>query len=263
MNIVETKELHDLKISGSGTSGGGKFDAVKISGSGKIVGDIDCHELKISGSGTISGDVNAGYIKTSGSSTIKGDTKAETITTSGSSKYDGSVMVAEMNTSGSSIVSKDLIFKTFKVSGSCKVGGKVQGGSIKASGSLRVEKDCEVEAFSSSGSVHIEGLLNADRIQIEINHESSIKEIGGEKIAVKHHNSNGLIKQVVNFFLQKEDCLFSELIEGDEVYLENTKAKLVRGKNVVIGENCDIDTVEYSGSLDVKQDSRIGEKVKI
>jgi cytoskeletal protein CcmA (bactofilin family) len=263
MNTVEKKKLHDLKISGSGTSGGGQFDEVKISGSGKIAGDIDCREMKISGSGTVVGDVKAGVIKTSGSSTIEGDTKAEIISTSGSSKYDGSVMAAEMNISGSSKVSGDLIIKKFKVSGSCKVGGKIQGGQIKASGSLKVGQDCEVETFSSSGSVHIDGLLNADNVQIEINHESSIKEIGGEKISVTHHNSNKLIKQVVNFFLQKEDYLYSDLIEGDEIYLENTKAKLVRGKNVVISENCDIVTVEYSDSIDVHKDSRIGKKVKI
>ncbi|PFA63293.1 cell shape determination protein CcmA [Bacillus sp. AFS015802] len=263
MNTVEKNKLHDLKISGSGTSGGGLFDEVKISGSGKIAGDVDCREMKISGSGTVAGNVKSGLIKTSGSSTIEGDTKAETITTSGSSKYDGSVMASEMNISGSSKVTRDLIVEKFKISGSCKIGGKIQGGSIKASGSLRVDQDCEVETFSSSGSVHIDGLLNADKVHIEINHESSIKEIGGEKISVTHHSSNGLIKQVVNFLLQKEDYLFSDLIEGDEVYLENTKAKLVRGKNVVIREHCVIDTVEYSGTLDVHKDSTILKKVKI
>lgn len=263
MNTLEKKKLHDLKISGSGTSGGGQFDEVKISGSGKIAGDVDCREMKISGSGTVAGDVKAGVIKTSGSSTIEGDTKAELITTSGSSKYTGSVMAAEMTISGSSKVTKDLIIEKFKVSGSCKVGGKIQGGTVKASGSLKVEQDCEVETFSSSGSVHIDGLLNADKVQIEINHESFIKEIGGETISVTHHNSNRLIKQVVNFFLQKEDILVSELIEGDEVYLENTKAKLVRGKNVVIKENCDIDAIEYSDTVEVHKDSRIGKKVKI
>ncbi|BCB02740.1 polymer-forming cytoskeletal protein [Bacillus sp. KH172YL63] len=263
MTTIDKKELHDLKISGSGTSGGGQFDTVKISGSGTIAGDVDCHELKISGSGTLTGNVNAGYIKTSGSSTIKGDTKAETITTSGSSKYNGSVTVEEMHTSGSSKVEKDLIFKEFKVSGSCKVGGKIQGGSIKTSGSLKVGRDCEVENFSSSGSVHINGLLNADKVQLEINHESSIKEIGGETIAVTHHRAHRLFKQMVNFFLQKEDYLFSDLIEGDEILLEYTKAKLVRGKNVVIGENCVIDTVEYSGSLEVSPESRVGHSIKI
>lgn len=263
MNTVEKKKLHDLKISGSGTSGGGQFDEVKISGSGKIAGDIDCREMRISGSGTVAGNVKAGLIKTSGSSSIVGDTKAETITTSGSSKYEGSVMASDMTISGSSKVTRNLIVEKFKVSGSCKVGGKIQGGLIRASGSLTVGEDCEVETFSTSGSVHIDGLLNADNVQIEINHESSIKEIGGEKISVTHHSSSKLLKQVVNFFLQKEDYLFSELIEGDEVYLENTKAKLVRGKNVVIRENCEIDTVEYSGTIEIHKDSSIRNKVKI
>ncbi len=262
MDTVKS-ELHDLKINGSGTSGGGQFNTVKISGSGKIMGDVDCNELKISGSGTISGNINSGLIKTSGSSRITGNMKAETIIISGSSRVDGSIKVASMEISGSTKISEDLICKDFKVSGSCKVEGKLQGGKVKSSGSLKVDKDCEVEAFTSRGSVNINGLLSADMVDIQVDHTSSIKEIGGETISIKHEQSVNLLKQVVNFFLQRDDYLQSELIEGDEIFLENTKAKLVRGKNVVIGENCEITTVEYSGTLDVRKNSKVGESVKI
>ncbi|WP_064093976.1 polymer-forming cytoskeletal protein [Rossellomorea aquimaris] len=263
MNTAEKQELHDLKISGSGSSGGGQFNKVKISGSGKISGDIDCKELKISGSGKINGNIKTGYMKSSGSSHIHGDLKAEKISISGSSKFEGSIMAATMEVSGSSKVSENLICKDFKASGSCVVQGKLQGENVKSSGLLKVLKDCEVETFTSHGAVTIDGLLSADKVDIQLEHQSSIKEIGGETIVVKNQNSTRLLKQVVNFFFQKDDHLHSDLIEGDEVYLENTKAKLVRGKNVVIGENCEIETVEYSGSLDIKKESKVQNQVKM
>jgi cytoskeletal protein CcmA (bactofilin family) len=262
MSIVENKELHDLKISGSGSSGGGRFNSVKISGSGTIQGDIDCKDLKISGSGKINGKIITEEFKTSGSSRISGGIKAKEISISGSTRIEGTVSAAEMTVSGSSKISEDLTCKNFKSSGSTKIDGKLQGGTIKSSGSLKIEKDCEVESFISRGSVRINGLLSADKVDIEVSHESFIREIGGEIIEVKNDLSAKLLKQVVKFFIQRSDCLRSDLIEGDEVYLENTKAKLVRGKNVKIGENCEIETVEYSGTFDIKDGSTVGKSTK-
>jgi cytoskeletal protein CcmA (bactofilin family) len=262
MSTVEKKELHDLKISGSGTSGGGQFDTVKISGSGTIQGDIECQDLKISGSGKINGDITSEEFKCSGSSKITGSINAKEITISGSTNIEGSVTAAEMSVSGSSKISENLTCKEFSSSGSTKINGKLHGGEIKSHGSLKVEKDCEVETFISRGSVTIKGLLSADKVDIKISHESFIKEIGGEIIEVKNEHSAKLFMQVVNFFMQRDDHLRSDLIEGDEIYLENTKAKLVRGKNVTIGENCEIETVEYSGAFDVKDGSKVGKTVK-
>ena len=65
----------DIKISGSGSAGGGFYDEVKISGSGKITGDLDCNLLKISGSGKIDGNIKAKDIYTSGSFKSIGNVK--------------------------------------------------------------------------------------------------------------------------------------------------------------------------------------------
>jgi cytoskeletal protein CcmA (bactofilin family) len=262
MSTVEKKELHDLKISGSGTSGGGKFNSVRISGSGTIQGDIECRDLKISGSGKINGDITSEEFKCSGSSKIEGNIQAKEITVSGSTKIEGSVTAAEMSVSGSSRISEDLTCKEFSSSGSTKIEGKVHGGELRSYGALKVEKECEVETFISRGGVTINGLLSADKVDIKLSHESFIKEIGGEIIEVKNEHSSNLIKQVVNFFMQRDDYLRSDLIEGDEIYLEHTRSKLVRGKNIVIGENCEIDTVEYSGTIDITDGSKVGNTIK-
>lgn len=53
-----------------------------------------------------------------------------------------------------------------------------------------------------------------------------------------------------------------ETIEGEDIDLESTKAELVRGRNVVIGAGCEIERVEYSGTLTVDKAAKVGEQVK-
>ena len=57
--------------------------------------------------------------------------------------------------------------------------------------------------------------------------------------------------------------LEAELIEGEEIDLQATKAGVVRGRNVVIGPGCEIERVEYSGSLMVAPEAKVGEQVKV
>jgi hypothetical protein len=54
-----------------------------------------------------------------------------------------------------------------------------------------------------------------------------------------------------------------ETIEGEEIDIEGTKADLVRGRNVVIGSGCEIERVEYSGTLTVDKTAKVEEQVKI
>ena len=55
----------------------------------------------------------------------------------------------------------------------------------------------------------------------------------------------------------------ANLIEGDEIYLENTRADVVRGKQIEIGPNCKIKLIEYSESLKVHDDSDVEKQTKI
>ncbi|WP_052475838.1 hypothetical protein [Cohnella kolymensis] len=69
------------------------------------------------------------------------------------------------------------------------------------------------------------------------------KEIGGGKINVRKAST----LNPFNLFFKPSAYaqLFASVIEGDEVYLENTKADIVRGNRVTIGKGCDIGIVEY------------------
>jgi hypothetical protein len=57
-------------------------------------------------------------------------------------------------------------------------------------------------------------------------------------------------------------CVEADTIEGDEIFLENTHARIVRGKKITIGEGCEIEMVEYSESLEVSPKARVKHQKK-
>ncbi|MCM3597338.1 polymer-forming cytoskeletal protein [Metabacillus idriensis] len=255
-------KLHDLRINGSGSAGGGHFKTVSISGSGKIAGDIECESMKIGGSGKVEGSVFAETIKISGSSTLKGKIKTKLLNINGSTKLEGEVTAEEFTVSGSAKMLKEVKAGELKVNGSAKISGNLHAERIDVSGMLTAARDCEAEMFRSSGVIHVGGLLSADNIEICLDHYSKVKEIGGETITVSIAKSFNLFRRLFKF-LNSEPYLHTEVIEGDTIRLQHTKAKLVRGTDIYIGENCEIGTVEYTGSLDVHPKASVHNSKKV
>lgn len=254
----------NLKISGSGSSGGGIYDEVKISGSGTINGDLECNTLKCSGSVDIEGNVTAKNMKFSGSAKIKGNIKAETMDASGSVKVNGNMDTDEIKVSGGSQIYGDVKTKKIKISGSSSIDGNLHGEEIDISGSINIKKDCESEIFKTSGGMNIEGLLNAGEINIALYGRCKAKEIGGENINVRlsAFDESIVAKFLKTMFSYRRD-LITEAIEGDNIFLEGTTAKIVRGNNVTIGKGCYIEKVEYSGEINIVDGGKVENQVRI
>lgn len=244
---MEKNNIGDIKISGSGTAGGGKYNEVSISGSGKINGNLECVEFKTSGSSKVVGNLKAGTIKISGSTKIDGDIEAEDMKVSGSAHVTGQIKCQNM-----------------KIYGSTHVEGNLYGEEIIIAGSVHIEKNCEAECFKANGSFKIQGLLNAGEIDIKISGNCFVKEIGGENIEVRvSFIDNSFIKKVIDKMFNYKGELTTELIEGDKIYLQNTNAKIVRGNNITIGEGCNIGLIEYSGEISISSDSIVNEQKKV
>ncbi len=238
----------DIKINGSGSAGGGTYNSVIIKGAGKINGSLKCNIFSVSGTGSVDGDLETSDGKINGSGTIEGDVKADKFKISGTGKVTGSVTGNE-----------------FAVSGSGTIGKNVQVQKVKIEGHTKIGEDCTAESFTSDGAFEIGGLLNADEINISLlGFKSKAREIGGGRIKITLGPSHGLavIKTIISMGLLNP-TLEAEIIEGDEIMLENTTAKVVRGNNVMIGPGCDIGTVEYKGNYVRNGDARVGTETKV
>jgi cytoskeletal protein CcmA (bactofilin family) len=239
----------NLNCSGVQTIPGGKYNQVNFSGVVKVDGDLDCIELRSDGVFRVAGSVrsNAGWMN--GSAHVNADFRSDTIDVSGDIRVDGSMFVDSITTDGRLVVK-----------------GSVKSENIVASGQVKVEGDCSSETFDLKGAFTVEDTLNAGDLNAHIYWSSSAKDICGEKIHVKKGRDNNLIDAFavllnpLNFYKAQ---LKVETIEGDDIELEQTTAKVVRGNTVIIGDGCKIDLVEYKDNFKMVPKASVGKYVKV
>jgi len=251
-------ELKDLKIAGSRTMPGGHYDKIKIAGAGKIDGDCIANEIKISGAGKMLGKCKTGTLVVSGAGTFEGSIDADKISVSGNTSAKLHVNVEKISVSGSFNCKGGLTGGEITSSGIVKCKGDIKCKSMKSSGAL-LAKSVECDDFVSHGLIKIPEMLNSENIDITLSERSSIGQIGGRTIKIV--GKSGL--KPFAFGSASSVELNSDFIEGDDIELENVKAKEVSAQNVTIGKNCTIDKVVYSLTLNVDKNSTVKEKIKV
>lgn len=222
------KRIGDLIINGQSNAAGGNYNAVIINGEGRIEGDLDCINLKINGKCSMNGNVKADSVNVNGEASIKGDLEAGKAKIHGTADIDGNLSVDKAETYG--IIS--------------------------------VDGDCNAEIFKIAGTFAIEGLLNAGELELTLYGSSRAREIGGEKIKVKRKGKYDFLGLKI-MIIGRGKGLTVETIEGDDIYLEDTKSKVVRGNNIELGPGCEIELVEYKNSLKRDEKADIGTHKKI
>lgn len=237
-------ELINMDIAGTGKIPGGTFGNVNISGVGKIMGDVKGRELNVAGMGTALKDINFDFINISGTFKSNGMVAVnDKIDINGTAKINA-FQGENIEINGNVTILESMRFNKAVVNGRAKVIGS-----------------CEGSAFICDGSVSIGGLLSADKVAINLRGKCSAKEVGGEEITIK--NDSSVIVKLLGFsceFWQLKKEFTCENIEGDKIYLENTICDTVRGEEIVIGKGCKIKKIEYYGSLNINEESIVGDK---
>lgn len=223
-------QVGNLIINGSGSYPGGNYDKVSIRGEGEIVSTVDCSRFHVYGTIETAENVSAGSVKVLGEAEIQGNLQAKETLVMGTLGVHGKADLEKM-----------------KIFGLLEAGEGLSGEQADIKGSITVNGSVEYESFHSSGGFEIKGLLTAETINIALRFgNSKAEEIGGGKITVKR-KKNSLFP-----FGKETGSLQTKVIEGDDIYLENTTADIVRGNKIKIGPGCIIGTVEYR--TDFQQD---------
>lgn len=252
-------ELNSVRISGSGSCGGGEYSEVRISGSGKISGDVKCDSMHISGSGKIEGEVNCkNEIHISGSGRIEKDIKCDSLHISGAAKA-ANVKAREVH-----------------ISGSCSTEGKIEADEIKISGVMSAGGDICGEKVEVSGGIKTSHLLSGETVDIKFgSYNCSIGEIGGGVISVRPGDYiNRSFGGLFEFRWKRSDgCMSSGKssghvinigsIEGDDITIQDCIVDTIRGGRVKILSGCVVKRVEYSGELTVEDGAKVEEQIKI
>ncbi|MCL6598720.1 MAG: hypothetical protein K6T81_08260 [Alicyclobacillus macrosporangiidus] len=194
----------DLVMSGVVTAGGGVYRRVRVSGVGRVEGDVVCESAHIDGVMTVRGTLEA----------------------------------------------QELV-----ANGKTRVEGALRGQTIRLSGQIHVDGDCSAEVVEVSGAIEIDGLVSADEVTIRLYGGSQVRELGGSRIRVHRSWRWGLFSRYRR--------LTVDTVEGDDVRLEATRARVVRGDKVHIGPGCDIERVEYRSEFRQDDGARVGEHVQM
>ncbi|PLT27642.1 polymer-forming cytoskeletal protein [Peribacillus deserti] len=243
---MKTETKYPLKINGSMTVPGGAFTEVHVNGFGRITNDFSCETYHVNGQSNVSGNI-----------------KAETVTINGKADVQGNLDVSNLKVNGKASVTGSIHAGDVEVYGHLHVEGNAASKDFISKGKTTIEGNCEADDFTSKGVIHISKMLNADSIEIKLNADSYIKEMGGEEIDIRRESVSKTLGKILTFLASpKESTLTSELIEGDEIYIEYTNAEIVRGNEVKIGPGCTIGRVEYKEELSVDPSSAIKETIQ-
>ncbi len=234
--------INNMKIAGEGSVGGGTYGDVTINGAGRVTGDITSDDFRINGAGSADGNVASLMIDINGSGS-----------------FNGKVETKEMNVKGDASVKQGLGVSDLKVKGRLSAGG-IAANTVDVRGEVRVKANLEAETLTGEGAFRVDGMVNVGTLDFALHGLSNAREIGGDKVRITL--GRGFVgASLIGLFTDRR--LTVETIEADEVALENTTAKVVRGTNVRIGSGCDIALVEYSGTIDVASDARVGESRQV
>jgi cytoskeletal protein CcmA (bactofilin family) len=246
---MRTNTRADLRIVGDNSAPGGTYNNAKIIGDSIVNGDLDCSNFKCVGNTRIEGNVKADNTRIVGSLSVTGSLQSDEIRIAGNVETNGDVK------------SKDIVLR-----GGMDVRGGLKADNMRLVGYTTIKKNCEAETFRSEGPLTIVGLLNADEIDIRIYSRCKVAEIGGGRIQARRGHYSKLGNLIKSFFTLGDlfkGKLIADTIEGDEIRLEDTKAKMVRGKKVFIGDGCEIDMLEYADECRIAGRSTVREKRRI
>ena len=246
---MEEKNINDLKINSMMNLPGGTFKNVKINGHLNLSNDLTCNDILVNG-----------ILK------VEGKTKAAKGKVNGSADFNDNIEFDSLVVMGKSSSSGDSKIKNLKIEGQMKIAKNLTADEVNVFGILNVKGNCNSEFFKTKGAFTVNGMLNAGTIDIEIYGKCTANEIGGEKITVikgKKNYFDKIIKSLFSSFNFFDSRLIANVIEGDEIYLENTKAKIVRGDSVEIGPGCEIELVEFKNKFQKNDDSVVKENKKV
>jgi cytoskeletal protein CcmA (bactofilin family) len=242
---------NDMKFMGETTHPGGQFRDIAVVGRTRMDGDVTCRSFSCVGEAQLRGGLQSGRTSIMGQAAVEGPVDAGDLSVMGQLDCAAALRMRVLNCMGKL---------------SCR--GRVDAETAKVFGQLVVQGDCNVDDFHSQGTFEIDGLLSVDNLVVRPYGPCRAGEIGGARIEVRRRL--GLLGRIPLVGWVRS-CLFGnrgsrlqvQSIEGDDLVLEDTEAKVVRGARIRIGRGCRIGAVEYRETCSCDPDSSVGETRKV
>ncbi|WP_052400698.1 hypothetical protein [Oceanobacillus jeddahense] len=173
-------------------------------------------------------------LKIRGSVAFHQDIHTKTISTHGHSSFRGDVVADILKSSESCVLKNHFVIKEIVNAGNLKI-KKGKTTKISGSGKLTVEDILQLEKVDLTGIVQAKE-IHTNQFQLKLSGECSIERL----IADEAHIEKERI--TISLLRKKLTCTH---IKGKILEISYTDAEIVEGDTVVIGKNCNIQTLYY------------------
>lgn len=248
----------NMKLAGNGEIIEGEYQEIKIMGNATSCGAVKADTIHIMGGAHLNGNIETGECVIHGNAVIKGNIVAESMKVNGNFNLEGDCRINELTVNGKTEVDGVFECNNVVLRGDMFITKGCQTKELKVYGGVRAQADVLGEKITIEGRIDCKGLLSAEEIYLHASRESYCKEIGATKLVVE--------KPFYHLFwsgFSKKNSLSCDLIEADEIKLENTNAKIVRGKQIHLVKACQVDTLEYSEQYTKGEACEIREVTKV
>ncbi len=183
-------------------------------------------DFYIEGIGRINGG-EFGTVTVEGVGNCSGNLKAELIRVEGVFHCQGGLEAGLLDCEGVADFSMDIRAKKISVEGvlNLKKGAKIEAEEITCEGVIRTSGEISADVIRAEGCI-------------------SAEEIVGDHIQINSDYHPRFISRI--FSRAKSDV---KLIEATTIEIRGVTAETVNGKNIVIGRDCRIESVDCSGTL--------------
>lgn len=233
----------------------------------RSVGDITLQtgtygKISCAGDLLLEGEIDALSVKAAGDLEALENVKIETLRVYGDAEFRKDLEALEAKIYGDAEILGLFQCKDLKVYGACTL-KKLETDTLTVYGALEKAEEVSVESASFSGEVKIQGSLNVGDGRFKLVGKSTVTEIFCETLEVRAEGDlfDGVLSGLIS--RGSSGSLSADLIEGDDIYLENTHVKMVRAKKIKVGPGCKVERVEYSGKLEVHTHAEVVEKIEV
>lgn len=193
----------------------------------------DCERLNIRGSVTLHQEIHLKEISTHGFSTFQSHVAADLLKSSGSCVIKGNCEVKEIINAG------NLKMKNLRTA------------KFYSSGRLTIEQTLHSEQFDSIGIIAAKE-INTKHFQLKLSGKSRINRLIAEDAHIEKDRKSIALKKK----------LICHLIKGKQLHLAYTDAKFVEGDVVVVGSQCNIETLTYTESCTISPDATVQQIIR-
>lgn len=174
----------------------------------------------------------------------------QNITIAGSGIINGNIKCNNCTIDGSGTVNGNIVIdKIFKCAGSINIHGNIVCGHHIDIQGILVCHQIDTDKFKLMGGFSIKE-LKANQVIINLNGDAEIDSIKADQIDITQDYNNRKILKANN-------------ISGQIINIVATQSQEINGRKIVIGSDCTINSVFYSESLEIDNNSTVKNKTKI